>query len=147
MGAMRTTTDWTMAEKAVVKEGRRRGLSARAIATKLPGRTRNAVVALAHREGYDTPVPARFGGKGVRKNQGNQLVSLSPVLSKPLPPPPPPPAIEGMRAVRLEDLEAQECRFPVGEEKSIQLFCGAPGHPWCAHHRAIVYRKDREEAA
>lgn len=146
-----TQVAWTDAEKAVVKEGRKKGVSASRIAAKLPGRTRNAVVALAHREGYDTPMPTR--NPAGRKAQANRPLSVSPAASRPLPPPlpPPPPLVASqMRSVPLEDLLASECRFPVGGTGPRHLFCGAPAEKdsaWCAHHRERVYRRERDAAA
>ena len=40
----------------------------------------------------------------------------------------------------LTALPARACRYPIAGQGADTLFCGEPGHPWCASHRAIVYR-------
>lgn len=149
--ARRAQTPWTEEEKAVVKAGRKKGMAASAIASQLPGRTRNSVVALAHREGYDTPVPAGWtnvrhhGHRKVAAGNPDVLVVKEAPKVQPLPPPLPP-APDALN-LPLEELGRKACHYVVSAPGEPYRYCGAPGHPWCEHHRARVYRKAVETVA
>lgn len=55
---------------------------------------------------------------------------------EPLPPEPPPPR----DLIPLDQLKGEVCRFSYGDPRDEGFgFCGAPGHPWCAEHRAVVF--------
>jgi len=44
--------------------------------------------------------------------------------------------------IRIFELRARHCRWPMGNDRPAQFFCGAPVIPaksWCEHHYALAY--------
>lgn len=106
------------------------GLSARQIADKLGGVTRNAVIGKAHR---------------LNLKRGSEL----PVYHKPEPPPPPrvePPVFRPMPEVK-----SWMCRWQIDEPGRFGLYiCGKtvqPGRPYCAEHLTLAYVMKKRSAA
>ena len=123
--------DWTEREDEIVRQGRRAGMSFRALQERLPGRTKSAIIGRAHRIGVtiESPKPRTF-----HKFNGNRL-----------------------RPVRVEVTAARVCQWI---ERSVPEcldadggapFCGepvVPGTSWCPHHGARVWsRREAEEGA
>lgn len=42
-------------------------------------------------------------------------------------------------ATLLVEAREDQCRYPLGEPSHNMLVCGAPGYPYCEHHRAICW--------
>lgn len=49
------------------------------------------------------------------------------------------PAYAGDPKLITELPNGKGCRFAVTDDRPFK-FCGAPGYPWCEHHKAIVWR-------
>lgn len=137
-----------------------RGLTASQCAAQL-GVTRNAVIGKASRLGLNgrkSPILPRLPASVARARrnelQRQRLASKpkQPKLRQPrikrqpmpeLPPAPQKPrgeawdAIPGIQPVSLVDLEAGQCKWPIGQD-SPYLFCGAPAthRHYCEHHHA-----------
>jgi GcrA cell cycle regulator len=46
------------------------------------------------------------------------------------------------KGVRLYDLRAGQCRWPLGDDRPAKFFCGAsalPSKSWCEHHYRMAY--------
>ena len=104
------------------------GLSARQIADKLGGVTRNAVIGKAHRlslqRGVPGPAPARE---------------------------PPPPAVVSQPVVSMAEAKGWMCRWPLDEPGRFGLhICGKtaqPGRNYCAEHLTAAYLMRKRTAA
>jgi GcrA cell cycle regulator len=105
------------------------GLSARQIAEKLGGVTRNAVIGKAHR---------------LNLQRGS-----TPVIEAP--PPPPPPIPEEPRFDPIPDVKSWMCRWPTDDPGRFGLhICGKtcqPGRPYCAEHLTMAYLRKKQSAA
>jgi len=52
------------------------------------------------------------------------------------------PLIDARKAVRIEALGPDDCRWPLTQDRdAVWLFCGAPGKPYCAGHDRRAHRK------
>lgn len=104
------------------------GLSARQIADKLGGVTRNAVIGKSHRLNLQRGTP-------------------QPEVE---PPPPPPPPIEHFIAP-IPDMKSWMCRWPTDDPGRFGLhICGKtcqPGRPYCAEHLTVAYLMRKRPAA
>ncbi len=117
------------------------------IAEKLGATSKSAVIgnkkpSAHHRKGqlaqvsYSPKVKAKVASAGGREAWVEQKMKAGPIL-KPIPEPRPrrdlPPLVA---RVSFDDLEAEHCRFPVGEPGREGFgFCGEkrlPGRPYCA---------------
>jgi GcrA cell cycle regulator len=128
------------------------GLSASAIADRIGGMSRNAVIGKVHRMGLATRSITRTYRKAIPKRlpratakqfqardfEGKMLKGLTVPLLKgePLPPEPVRPA----KLTSFADLEPNMCRFVFGDPKTKDSgFCGCnavPGLPYCeGHHK------------
>ena len=116
---------WTPERIEMLQALWQEGHSASAIAEKLGGISRNAVIGKAHR----LFLPSR--PSPIKRDE-----------SKPVAPPraPQPPLPQGVQA----------CMWPIGDPKTEGFhFCGEPAHPgrpYCSNHCAQAYQR-REEAA
>ena len=104
------------------------GLSARKIADKLGGVTRNAVIGKAHR---------------LNLQRGVEDV-------EPIPEPPPPIPIEPIFAP-MPEAKSWMCRWPLDDPGRFGLhICGKtaqPGRHYCAEHLTVAYLMRRRRAA
>jgi GcrA cell cycle regulator len=136
------------------------GLSAGQIAVKLGGVTRNAVISKVHRIGLaGRATTARLQGRRSKKfkpapkpfifsqNAPTPTIKL-PTLPLPMP------AADDKARVSFDDLEANHCRWPVGETQNalptFPIFCGLdrmPGSSYCQGHRARAYTPLRQRLA
>ncbi len=107
------------------------GFSARQIADKLGGITRNAVIGKAHRLNLR---------RGVERN----VAPPEPVA------PPPPPREEPVPEPRA-DFKSWMCRWPTHDSGKFGLFiCGKtcqPGRHYCAEHLTLAYVQKKRSAA
>lgn len=142
------TPDWTEAEKATIRKQWAEGFTARQIGLGL-GRSRSAVCGMARRLKLKARQVQDHTGKtkaqqhatnGHRTHRGMGLlgppVPVAPSYGyargpvwEPLP---------GHAPVSMMELEANMCRWPMGQEKPF-LFCGAPtnGSSYCDHHADV----------
>lgn len=141
--------NWTTEEVAKLAEERRKGEPFSAIARAL-GRTRNACVARADRDGLKTLIPChtvnrcayeigkRLKGKHIRprptKLKPPKLASVA-LPAGALPP----------LNIDVMGLEPGMCRWPVSEERP-HMFCGHRWHgehgPYCATHMRMAHREE-----
>ena len=133
------------------------GLSAQEIADRFPGRTRNAVIGVIHRNGFyrarterkPKPLTRAPGLRAVAPSPSSppRPVRKNPKAQKPRPAAPPLRAVDTPTYDVLE-LGKDMCRFPVTADKP-HRFCGAPtdGGPYCAHHAQIVVSEARMRSA
>ena len=104
------------------------GLSARQIADKLGGVTRNAVIGKAHRLNLQRGAP------------------------EPAPPPePPPPPVFVQPIMPMPEVKGWMCRWPLEEPGRFGLhICGKtaqPGRHYCAEHLTAAYLMRKRSAA
>ena len=122
--------EWTNERVEVLTRLWAEGFSARQIAEKLGGITRNAVIGKAHRLNLS---------RGVER---------SPVME----PPPPPPLmpVEPIPEPRA-DFKSWMCRHPTHDPGRFGLFiCGKtcqPGRAYCAEHLTMHYVQRKKSAA
>ena len=104
------------------------GFSARQIAEKLGGVTRNAVIGKAHR---------------LNLQRGTEP-------AEPVPEPPPPPVYEPILEP-MPEVKSWMCRWPIDEPGRFGLhICGKtaqPGRPYCAEHLTQAYLLKKRSAA
>lgn len=104
------------------------GFSARQIAEKLGGVTRNAVIGKAHR---------------LNLQRGTEP-------AEPVPEPPPPPVYEPILEP-MPEVKTWMCRWPIDEPGRFALYiCGKtaqPGRPYCAEHLTQAYLLKKRTAA
>ena len=157
---------WTEERVEQLKALWAEGHSATRIAGLMRGVTRNAVLGKVHRLGLSdrrTKVSLRGVANGddavVAQSQpsrrprlyfGVQRPKLR-VISNPAPPaqPQPSPAIweaePGKVPVPLPEVEADMCRWPLGDPKADDFgFCGCPkvpGYSFCARHKQLAFSK------
>lgn len=129
------------------------GVSARDLAARIGGVTRNAIIGMYTRHASklsDTPLQApmrpRRGEPKVPRIPKPRKVAVRSVCKRertaPVPrvrvAPTPPPEPAEVRMVRLIDLEAGDCRWPVGRDGGQHLFCGLERRDrdtsYCGHH-------------
>jgi GcrA cell cycle regulator len=143
---------WTEEEDKYIKENYKE-LSASQMSTKLPGRSRSAVIGRLHRLGLtksDRPInraskrPTVTGrGRTVEKKRSEAPIvkhnTKAASLKKKIYPYAPPVV---PKHIRLMDLKPNECRFPLGDGPF--TFCGnttKPGESYCPHHGYLSYRQ------
>jgi GcrA cell cycle regulator len=146
---------WTVEQKAFVKEKWEAGVSARTIAADL-GASRNAICGLVNRNHWRTPntplnpAPRKKRAARVLSPTGEPLPCRAPAIRRthsPTPQPPlerdPAPAIADLdipieQRCTLLELGPNNCRWPVGDSRSPDLFfCGAvpmEDGPYCRAH-------------
>ena len=133
---------WTDIEIKVARELYDIGASARITAEALPGRTRNSVIGMWHRQKFPVRVQAVRVKKIKRVKQ--PYVSGAPkaepikrkVVDIPMP--------ESLE-IGILDLKTSQCRYATTpDEASVHLFCGnrsaRPYGSWCEYHQAVVHR-------
>lgn len=132
--------------KKLWAEGRSAGYIARST-----GKTRNAIISKIHRLGL-TRGTRRVYDPGIRTTRARsaprEARTLTLVAKIPPSPPPiyvePPSSIPPDQRIKLVDLEAHHCRWPIGDPKHADFgFCGAhktTASMYCQHH----YLESRE---
>lgn len=155
---------WTPERKAEAKKLYAiEGLSALETAKRLGGVTRNAVIGLAHREGWVRDQAnasrhasaARAAANSRRPRPAPEQEPWKPPVvfgvvqggkaaSAPKPAPAPTRKAEALAlapTTNLIDLDAVTCKWPVGDPKSPDFgFCGRPAEgkkPYCAEHHFV----------
>jgi GcrA cell cycle regulator len=148
------TSNWTDERIEVLVNLWQAGLSCGKIAKELGGgATRNSVIGKIHRMGLAARVtldrfPTRAPGKRGPDRTVRMTKARKVALGKPLDLPPIKKAkqkpqgqawqpIPGIEPVSLLDLEAGQCKWPVGQDSPF-MFCGAPAthNHYCEHHHA-----------
>lgn len=122
--------EWTSERDTQVREMISFGYSYTMIGERL-GVTRNAIAGRVNRLGWS-----------VRSMAGRQPTKPP----KPPKPIPAPPVAFTAIGVTLVDLERHQCRYAIGEDDGIHLFCAATtteGASYCAEHVKISYVKGR----
>ena len=149
--------DWTPDMVATLRSMASKGDSAGMIAKALGGVvTRSAVLGKANRlgiqlRGYQArsslrhniaaraaTAPKVMKPRTERRGPVRMATAgmASVATSQPLPPDPIPPR----DPIPLDQLKGEVCHVPFGDPRDDGFgFCGAPGHPWCAEHRAVVF--------
>lgn len=117
---------WTEAEKAILRDTINDGLPYSHVAERL-GRSRNSCIGMGRRMGITPP---------------NKTAAPAPAP----PPKPKKPRFIPCDGLPLVDLDAGDCRYPIGQDdKGRHLFCGAAtgstARAWCAQHHHVVYEK------
>jgi GcrA cell cycle regulator len=113
---------------------------------RIIGATRNAVIGKLHRMGHRRgrqapPKPKRNRPQPLTSWKKSTKAERTPPRRRADPPPAP-----DMRLLTLEQLEADSCRFIIGDARDpAHRYCGADGAPWCAFHRALVYQPAQVE--
>lgn len=104
------------------------------------GKSKNAVVGKAHREGWHNPDPAKGGTKiGDKRPRQPRLwrgYVSAPVIEQPAELPLP----ADFLGLPLESLAPNQCRYPSGDGP--YLFCGQPTEidaSYCRHHNALCH--------
>lgn len=159
----RREAPWTDAEVAELKKLWAKGLSAGQCAKHLPGYSRNAVIGKIHRLGLaglsGRAVAAKRNPRQPAPERGKRppATSARPRTTVPRSAPPvetaePLPICReveipiGQRK-RLVDLEACDCRWPIGDPQSADFhFCGYQklhGSPYCEMHSQRAFQPER----
>lgn len=137
--------EWTTAHTAILTDLCAEGLSAREIAVRLGGDvTRNSVIGRVHRLGLQ--LEKKPGGHRVKleaKPEKKKRVSRKSWVESESGPKPitiPETSMIGLRTPMIE-ASFHVCRYPLWEADGAPDYpvCGLPGHPWCEHHRAVVF--------
>lgn len=142
------TEKWTEERIETVKKLWLEGLSARAIAVRLGGITRNAVIGKVTRLGLSgkrstTPSLANKRRRKAQQRTSRQKKRTSPLrllMAMPLPEARPD-DIARIKLADIADLEHKHCKYPVGEPT--QGFCGldrVTGSPYCDGHSRLCFR-------
>lgn len=150
---------WTDERVETLKKLWADGLSASAIANRLGGVTRNSVISKVHRLGLSTRVTtqrlaqSRGGTRGAKRVRARQKAAKAAQN--------PPTALQAVFATEpfapaedlvipvaerktLLDLEANDCRWPIGDPKEADFhFCGkgkVTGLPYCEFHSRRAFQ-------
>ena len=119
---------WTQERVEMLTRLWAEGLSARMIAGRLGGVTRNAVIGKAHR---------------LSLQRGTVLPRPEPVPERPI--------IEEPAMALSPDVKSWMCRWPLDEAGRLGLhICGKtaqPGRPYCAEHLTLAYLQKKRTAA
>ena len=102
--------------------------------------TRNAVIGCCDRAGIKLYGTNRKLHKAPRKRRPKPTV---PGIVRTFPTEPAPPPYHPPGGVLFAASGPHQCRYPLwddGTPAEQRTVCGATGYPWCADHRAIVYR-------
>jgi GcrA cell cycle regulator len=152
---------WTEKRVARLKLFHKEGFSASVIAKKLgPAFTKGMVAGEINRLGLSAK-PARStrptrkepkaseklakSGKATRSGPAAHTRAASPIVlpqTKPHLIERPAQQLSSPKGVRLYDLRAGQCRWPLGDDRPAKFFCGAPTVPsktWCEHHYRLAY--------
>lgn len=136
-------------KSAVIGKAHRLGLATRVVGKKPSAGTRNGSRKYQLTQAsYSPKVAAKVAAAGGREAWVEQKMKAGPIL-KPIPEPRPRRDLPSLVArVSFDDLEADHCRFPVGEPGREGFgFCGEkrlPGRPYCA---CCVERSTRRSEA
>jgi GcrA cell cycle regulator len=150
-----TIMSWTNKRVEQLKSLWAEGRSASAIAARLGGVTRNAVIGKVHRLGLAARSITSRRPRSLRRSPATRRPKRSAIRSSKLSSPPPlataaATLLGGLGSapeipVTVATLTGQLCRWPEGDPKQAGFhFCGrrkagAPG-PYCRPHAAIAYR-------
>lgn len=148
------TANWTDERVAKLTDLWKAGLSCSKIANELGGgATKNSVIGKVQRlklpgrvttDRYPTRVPGKRGAdRKVRMTKRRRVALGQPAdlpqikVSQQKPQGEAWAPIQGVEPVSLLDLEAGQCKWPVGQDSPF-MFCGAPAthHHYCEHHHA-----------
>lgn len=151
------STGWTQARLDHATALYKDGASFSEIAAAIGGGiSRNAVIGMAHRQGWSGRKPAGTSRSTQlrRAKRANTDRSTTMRLQWKAAPPPPkpkpvrilPPRVEDIarpvtRDVALLDLKAGDCRWPIGDGPFV--FCGHRAHegwPYCEYHARLAYQ-------
>ena len=131
------------------------GLSATVIAKKLgPDFTKGMVVGKIRRLGL-TAKPAKKKAaipqprppsrpRALKAKPAHPSAAPVPIIvPRAVPSTPAPPLdVPASDGIRIYDLRARHCRWPLGDDRPAKFFCGAPVVPstsWCEHHYRTAY--------
>jgi len=135
---------WTSLELKIARELFDNGASAQVIADNLPGRTRNSVIGMWHRQKWPARAPRgndRKIKRYIKKNSTrNVKFPATPVKRKVIDIP-----IPVSLEVGILDLKPSTCRYATTpDDASVHLFCGnksaSPMGSWCEYHQALVHK-------
>ncbi len=146
-GAYTTTFDWTDARIIKLKAMRAEGLSARQIADKFGGVSRNAVLGKLDRLGVPAPMAKhKHGGARRPIERKFQSFNLKPPILEWPPAPSETETVFIARVFSILDLKPHHCRWPLGEPGCIDFgFCGADKDPrhqsYCMAHASLSVRR------
>jgi GcrA cell cycle regulator len=145
---------WTPDTEQRLRDLAATDISARQIADEMGATSRNAIIGKAHRLGVKIRGSARRSAalpKPVACPVERRAAPKRPQEARKMmvvPSPVPPPVCD---PVRLVDIRAHQCRWPLGDPKEEAFrFCGAPAErSFCPHHHALAYRpvERKREAA
>ena len=135
---------WTEAELKIARELFDIGASAQVIADALPGRTRNSVIGMWHRQGWPSRAPRGNDRKLKTYNKKNSKLKdkfkATPIKRRIIDIP-----IPVSFEVGILDLKPSTCRYATTpDDASVHLFCGnrsaSPMGSWCEYHQALVHK-------
>ena len=108
--------------------------------------TRNAVIGCCDRAGIKLCGTNRKAKKAPRKRRPKLVKHVKPVLSRL---PAPPVAVRpSTPPIPFDSVGAHQCRYPLWDDSvsaEDRTVCGAPGYPWCADHREIVFQPPKSK--
>ncbi|UTC29682.1 cell cycle regulator [Bajunvirus bajun] len=155
--APHSASDWTEAERTILRQQWQTGASLKAIANLIPGRTHRAVGRQAHALGLGFK-PRADANPGAKKKRGlkvaprsigaNIRAAAEKAGSLPTPPRPAPRLmlVEGSLTGTLGKLDLKQgaCAWPIGDPQDGAFsFCGRPTTdrrpPYCAAHRRMAF--------
>jgi GcrA cell cycle regulator len=145
---MRADDAWTDDRIAILKQMWADGAPASAIAARLGGLSRSAVLGKIHRLRFGRAAPAAMKVQAAEAPQKSAtLERRRPARDRAPPPSLQPQSKEsGRRGKSLLELTNDSCRWPNGDPAKPNFFyCGAPGadlengRPYCAHHARRAY--------
>lgn len=149
---------WTEKRVERLKLLHKEGFSATVIAKKLgPDFTKGMVAGKIHRLGLTVtlakkaraiPEATPLSRQRALKRNSAQLFAPSAAPATIIVPravprtPTPPVGVAVSNGIRIYDLRAGDCRWPLGDDRPAKFFCGAPVVPsksWCEHHYGLAY--------
>jgi hypothetical protein len=147
---------WTHKRVECLEQLHKEGFSATVIAKKLgPSFTKGMVAGKIRRLGL-TVTPAKKKARAIPEARplsrpramkpNSPQPSAAPatiIVPRAVPRTPTPPVgVAVSNGIRIYDLRARHCRWPLGDDRPAKFFCGAPVVPsksWCEHHYGLAY--------
>ena len=145
---MRADDAWTDDRIAILKQMWADGAPASAIAARLGGLSRSAVLGKIHRLRFGRAAPAAMKVQAAEAPQKSAMLERRRLRRDRAPPPSSQPQSKGSgrRGKSLLELTNDSCRWPNGHPGKPNFFyCGAPGadleggRPYCAQHARRAY--------